>query len=433
MSLAPAKSQARVIMQRMRNGQFCSGVAAQNSSFVLLAVAMLAIGLDVGVARITYGVVLPAFARDPQLSLTAAGLLGTLHLIGYRLGTLASPTLNAKARALALCRASHFVFACAMLVCGLASDVTTMAAGRFVAGLAAGFGVFSIFLIVFDATEPEKRSAAGSLVWSGIGVAIVASGLACGPILDGGAWRLSFIVPAILALAVAVLIPRTASAARAQPKAADASPSRLAELTSGRWIFLIAAYFLFAAGYISYSTFAGVMLKGIGLSSGGVTWFWVMYGASSIAGAALGAALLSGGFARRIALSAALGSGAIGSLLVVHGENGSVFAASSVLVGLGSVATPAIVTFLIRNRTNDAAYPFFFTVGTASLGLGQLSGPAVGGLLADWFGLSAIGWFAAASYGAGMLAAAADGFFSQRQPHDNESNVKEDLHALPAS
>ena len=120
------------------------------------------------------------------------------------------------------------------------------------------------------------------------------------------------------------------------------------------------------------------MLKGIGLSSGGVTWFWVMYGASSIAGAALGAALLSGGFARRIALSAALGSGAIGSLLVVHGENGSVFAASSVLVGLGSVATPAIVTFLIRSRTSDEAYPFFFTIGTASLGLGQLSGPAVG-------------------------------------------------------
>jgi predicted MFS family arabinose efflux permease len=334
--------------------------------------------------------------------------------------------------ALALCRAGHFVFACAMLVCGLTSDVTTMAAGRFVAGLAAGFGVFSIFLIVFDATEPEKRSAAGSLVRSGIGVAIVASGLACGPILDGGAWRLSFIVPAGLALAVAVLIPRTASAARAQPKAADASPFRLAELTSARWISLVAAYFLFAAGYISYSTFAGVMLKGIGLSSGGVTWFWVMYGVSSIAGAALGAALLSGGFARRIALCAALGSGAIGSLLVVHGENRRVFAASSVLVGLGSVATPAIVTFLIRNRTSDAAYSLFFTVGTASLGLGQPSGPAVGGLLADWFGPSAIGWFAAASYGAGMLAAAADGCFGQRQSMTT-ANRKEERHALPAS
>jgi predicted MFS family arabinose efflux permease len=137
-----------------------------------------------------------------------------------------------------------------------------------------------------------------------------------------------------------------------------------------------------------------------------------MYGASSIVGSALGAVLLSGASARRIALSAALGSGAVGSLLVVHGESWSVFAAS-VLVGLGSVATPAIVTFLIRNRTSDAAYPFFFTVGTASLGLGQLSGPAVGGLLADGFGPSAIGWFAAAIYGAGMLAAAADGFFGR--------------------
>jgi hypothetical protein len=60
MSLAPTKSsppsQARVIALRMRNGQFSSGVGARNSSFVLLAVAML--GLDVGVARITHGVVL---------------------------------------------------------------------------------------------------------------------------------------------------------------------------------------------------------------------------------------------------------------------------------------------------------------------------------------------------------------------------------------
>jgi predicted MFS family arabinose efflux permease len=392
---------------------------------------MLAIGLDIGVARITYGIALPAFAPDLQLSLTAAGLLGTLHLIGYLLGTLASPSLHAKVGVLTLCRASHFVFACAMLVCGLASDVATMAAGRFVAGLAAGFGVFSIFLIVFDATEPEKRAATGSLVWSGIGVSIVASGLASGPILDGGAWRLSFIVPAALALAVAVFLPRMAPVAPAQPIAADASPSRLAELTSGRWIFLLAAYFAFAASYISYATFAGVRLKEIGLSSVGATWFWVIYGASSIAGTALAAALLSRDFARRIALSAALGCGAIGSLLVVHSENWSVFAAS-VLVGLGVVATPAIVTFLIRNRTSDATYPFFFMVGTASLGLGQLSGPAVGGLLADSFGPSAIGWFAAATYGAGVLAAAADGWFARPRMVGNR-RVVERIHANPDS
>ena len=89
-------------------------------------------------------------------------LFGTLHLIGYLLGTLASPSLNAKVGALALCRASHFVFACAMLVCGLTSDVATMAASRFVArGSPRAWACSPSFLMVFDATEPEKRSAAG--------------------------------------------------------------------------------------------------------------------------------------------------------------------------------------------------------------------------------------------------------------------------------
>ena len=73
-----------------------ASAGAQNSSFILLPAAMLAIGLDVGVARMTYGVALPALAPDLQLSLTAAGLLGTLHLIGYLVGTLASPFLTQK-------------------------------------------------------------------------------------------------------------------------------------------------------------------------------------------------------------------------------------------------------------------------------------------------------------------------------------------------
>jgi predicted MFS family arabinose efflux permease len=389
-----------------------AGAATRHSSFGLLAVATLALALDVGVARFTYGVVLPAFARDLQLSLTGAGLLGTMHLIGYLLGTLASPALNARLGPHGLCRASHLAFAGAMLACGVTSDITTMAVGRLVSGLGAGAGVFAIFLIVFDATVPAKRPAAGALVWSGIGVAIIASGLLSAPILADGAWRWSFIVPAGLALAVALLLPRTAPTAHTPPRGAATEPSRLAALVSARWLFLIAAYFLFGAGYISYATFAGVLLKEIGLSAAGVTVFWVMYGVASMIGACVAAILLSGSTARRIAVSAALGCGALGALLGVHG--GSWVYAASALVGLGLVASPTTITYLIRARTSDAAYPFFFTIGTASLGLGQLTSPAIGGLLADAFGPTAIGWFAAALYGAGMLAAAADGIIGRQ-------------------
>jgi hypothetical protein len=64
---------------------------------------------------------------------------------------------------------------------------------------------------------------------------------------------------------------------------------------------------------------------------------------------------------------------------------------------------------------------FWVMYGTSSLG----------GLLADWFGPSAIGWFAAAIYGAAMLAATADGFFGWRQPMTT-TNLKEGRHALCA-
>lgn len=381
-------------------------------SSVLLAVAMLALALDVGVARFTYGVVLPAFARDLQINLTTAGLLGTMHLVGYLLGTLASPTLNARLGPLGLCRASHLAFAGGMLACGLTSDMTIMVAGRLVTGLGAGAGVFAVFLIVFDATAPARRAAAGALVWSGIGVAIIASGMMSGPILVDGAWRLSFIVPAGLALVVAIGMPRTTAAGTTPARAAGPAPSRRGALASTRWLFLFAAYFLFGAGYISYATFAGVLLKEIGLSGAGVAGFWVMYGTASMIGAGLAPVLLSGGIARRLALSAALGSAALGALLGVHGGSLSLFAASA-LVGLGLVATPATITYLIRDRTSDAAYPFFFTIGTAILGLGQLISPAVGGALADWLGPSAIGWFAAAIYGAATVAATADGLVAR--------------------
>jgi hypothetical protein len=55
--------------------------------------------------------------------------------------------------------------------------------------------------------------------------------------------------------------------ARVQPKAADASPSRLAELTSASLDFPPRGVFPFRRGLHFHTTFAGIMLKGIGLAS----------------------------------------------------------------------------------------------------------------------------------------------------------------------
>jgi hypothetical protein len=72
-------------------------------------------------------------------------------------------------------------------------------------------------------------------------------------------------------------------------------------------------------------------------------------------------------------------------LLVVHGENWSVFAAS-VLFGLGSVATPAIVTFLIRNKTSDAVLSLLLYGRHREPGSRPAQRTRGRGILADRFG-----------------------------------------------
>ena len=386
----------------------------------LLLVAGLGIALDVGVARITFGVALPAFTRDLGLSFTIAGALGTLHLIGYLAGTLASPWANNRIGAVRLCRISHLAFAGGMLISGVANGPLLLALGRIVAGLAAGFGVFSLFVIVFAACDPRSRAIAGSMVWSGIGAAIVVSGVVSKPLLEvAGAWRWSFLVPAALALCVAWFLP-VQKAGVAAPSAQAPAGGRRAGILSAKWLFLIASYFLFGAAYIAYATFAGARLREIDVSAATVSLFWVVFGVSSILGSGLGAALLSGSL-RHLSLGAALASGAIGAVLVVFGNTISLFAAAF-LVGLGLVATPAITTILVRSRTTDASYPAMFMVATASLGLGQLCGPFAAGVLADHYGPMAIGLFSAALYAAGAAFAWSDGFVSWRSFKDGKSH-----------
>ena len=57
----------------------------------LIAWACLGIALNVGLARFTYGVMLPALRVDLGLDYLASGSLNTIHLAGYLIGTIAAP------------------------------------------------------------------------------------------------------------------------------------------------------------------------------------------------------------------------------------------------------------------------------------------------------------------------------------------------------
>ncbi len=90
------------------------------SIIALVAWAALGIALNVGIARFTYGVMLPALQRDLALDYFGGGALNAVHLLGYLAGTLAAPTLARRLGMPRLSRYAHALVALGALACALA-------------------------------------------------------------------------------------------------------------------------------------------------------------------------------------------------------------------------------------------------------------------------------------------------------------------------
>jgi predicted MFS family arabinose efflux permease len=379
------------------------------------------IALNVGLARFTYGVMLPSLRRDLGLDYFASGSLNTIHLGGYLIGTLIAPALGRRMATWRMSRDAHLLIVAGAIACALApanaAGYLILAAGRLATGIGAGVGILAIFVIVYEAVSIAKRPLVSAIVWAGMNVAIIGSGLCVSYLVDTAVgWRVAFAVTAAVALAVALAFPpadrRTAAAANPSV-AADVSVAK-EKMLSARWLFLVFAYFFFGIGYLAYATFAGVRLSAIGASAFTAGSTWVTLGIASMIGSFATFMLLNSARVKNLALIAALSFGAAGSI-VASGDSAAAALLGALLVGVGLAATPTIVIAYVRERSPDADYTRAFSVASAMLAIGQMVGPVTGGALGDWFGSAAIPLFAAAAYALGALAAAADAEIMRRR------------------
>ncbi|TAK87100.1 MAG: YbfB/YjiJ family MFS transporter [Betaproteobacteria bacterium] len=361
--------------------------------------------LHIGLARFTYGVMLPALKRDLALDYFGGGLLNAVHLLGYLAGTLAAPLLARRVGMAALSRGAHALVAAGALACAVVPEASALglpllALGRIATGLGAGAAIVAILVITFAAVPMASRSSASALVWSGMGFAVVVSGAAAGVLVETAfGWRAAFLVAAALAALLAFVFPPAGTA----DEGGATAPVRL----RSPGLFLVAAYLMFGAAYIAYATFAGTRLAAAGASIAAVSAMWITFGTAMIAGSALSFAVLRLEGRRRLALFAALLLGALGSWASWTEFPGAALA-GALLVGAGLSSTPTIVTAYVRERCSAEEYPQAFSFATAVMGIGQLLGPLAAGALADRLGVEAVALFAAAVYGLGAALAAVD-------------------------
>ncbi len=376
--------------------------------------------LNVGLARFTYGVMLPSLRRDLGLDYFASGSLNAIHLGGYLIGTLLAPSFGRRMAAWRMSRVAHLIVAAGAIACALApasaAGFFVLAAGRLATGIGAGLAIVATFVIVFEAVSASKRPLVSAVVWSGLNVGIIGSGVCVLPLLETDhGWRVAFVFAALVALVLAVAFPprkfRTGLAGSPTSVSQAAEPERM---RSPRWLFLCLAYLCFGIGYVAYSTFAGVRLTTINASYFVVGATWTALGVTSMIGSFAAIPLLNSRRTKQFSLVAALLCGAIGSL-VASGNSSAAAFVGALLVGFGLAAVPTVVSAYARDRSDAATYPRAFSIASAFLGIGQLIGPLAGGAAGDWLGSSAIPVLAAVAYGVGALAAVADAAMMRRR------------------
>ncbi|HEY0395088.1 MAG TPA: YbfB/YjiJ family MFS transporter [Candidatus Elarobacter sp.] len=373
-----------------------------------MVVAALTIAVDIGLARVGYGLILPAIRRDMGGGYALYGGIAAVHLGGYLAGTIVAPALMRDRARLPLVTAlSQLAVTVFVLASALAPTAVLLGAARAAIGVASGIGIASAVTDALERIAPERRGFASAIAWSSIGVALVVSAPAGAWTLgEATRWRLATASCALPALVLTLAAWRLPPQQHHHAPAADDAPFRWSDLGRAANLFFVAGYAAFGVAYIAFVTFAIAAFAARGIGAGAVAFIWAACGVAVVAGA-LGIGVLLGGAAHRWSLAVPLLCGGIGSLLAtVPGVLGAT--AGTVCVGLGLAATPAVASAFARERSDRATAVRAFAAVTTVFGVGQLVSPLIAGAIADKLGLTAVPVYAGCVFLAGALAAAVD-------------------------
>ncbi len=373
--------------------------ASGNSSIAGVIVALLIIAVDIGLARLGYGLLLPAVRADIGGAYGLYGAIGAVHLAGYLIGTiLAACFLSNRAGLPRVMCGAQLVVGGGLFWSAFAHDVFSLGVTRCVVGIASGVAIIAVVTDALERVARSQRGVTSSIAFAGIGVGVMASAPAGQwAIADPARWREVTLVFA----AAACIVALTALGLRAFIPAVE-SPAqtgiafRARDLIGRRYLPFVVAYTCFGIAYISYATFAVAAFAARGISGATLSAVWFGFGFAAIVGALAMGRVLSGRW-HRYALMLPLLGGAIGCALSLF-ESEVAAIAGAFAVGSCLSATPAVASAFGRERSDAATSAQALAAITACFGGGQIAGPLVTGALADVFGLKAV-----VSVGAGVF------------------------------
>lgn len=365
----------------------------------MLIVCALGAGIAQGFGRFSYPVLLPSLREDLLASYGRAGLIGTLNVGAYLVGSIAVMVLSMRIAGHRLMAIGLGLTTAGLVVLATAHSVVQLAVGMLLAGFG-GAGVWVPAPGVAASLFPlERRGVATGASGVGIGVCmLIASQL--GRIAPGrwGAesWR---VVWWIMAAVAAVTVVMLATVLRPPPVPTGAEPPTFDALRRvPRWRAIAVAYACFGLAYVLYISYlvAAVREDADFTASHAANLFGLMAASTIFGGPLLGT--VSDRIGRRPTLVAGFAAAGAGSASVLIGAEPWV-AIGAAVFGVAFSGLVSVIAAYVGDHSPPHQFASAFGAVTVAFAIAQAVGPYLGGWLRDqrgdfvWvFGVAVVVW-----------------------------------------
>lgn len=387
-------------------------------AWAIVAAGSIGIFACLGLGRFALGMLLPSMGASLDLSRSQMGWISTANFIGYMAAVMLGGRMVARFGARRSVAAGLSLVALSMMAVSRAEGFGQILALYVLTGYGSGAANVPVMGLIAHWFGRRMRGRAAGFVVIGSGFAIMTAGAlvpAINVAFGAEGWRVSWLVIGLMVLAAAVtdlvvlrntpaelgLSPVTGSTTETGGPApiCAAAPTPSAKRRILAHLGLVYAAFGFT--YVIYATFivtALVQERGFPESTAGMFWSWIGF-LSLASGPVFGS--LSDRIGRRAGLMIVFAVQATAYALVAAPLPEPFLYASIALFGLAVWAIPSIMTAAVGDYLGPEQAAAAFGTITFIFALGQITGPAIAGWMADAWG-SFSGAFAMAALVAGL-------------------------------
>lgn len=363
-----------------------------------LTALSLALGsaIALGLARFSYGLLLPVMREDLDWSYLVAGTMNTANALGYFIGALSSPAMMKRMSVHHFFISSAIITGVFLFLSGCTDQTSLLFIYRVIAGIASAwiFVAGGVLISQLGTIHSNKSGLMLGIFYAGPGLGIVLSSLILPFFNDWGvkiswdhSWQLSWYALSILCLIFTLILVKPISSIPAiPPKSSGHSGTPLKS-----YVPALMGYFMFGVGYIGYMTFVVALLKQLGLSNSTLNIFYAILGFSVMASSRLWAQMLDyfkGGQSLAI-LNTLLGiASLIPALIAIYDIPLSnlillsIFG-SGVLFGAVFLSAVASTTAFVKHNMPASDWVGGITAFTSIFAAGQIIGPTIAGWISD--------------------------------------------------